>query len=360
LHFLQLFQFGSGTRTLTLRSTTLWKHLAGKKHKTAVQHYFAEYAPPPLYQPYRYWLKKSLLKYKLGQLARVNRARDQEGGLPATLVTRDSDVESSSRASSSSTLTHPSDSAPLSTTHAPREHSALTRGKCQSATRHIGPDTCHTQSPAQCGARTASRRTLQGGTTTCACGAAASSKCARRSGARGTLTATKRRATSARRVPPACSARACTVLWRAPLTAVRTALVEFFGRGTHLPYLVIELAAIHVDPELAKKGNIHTGVRPPWETDDEEPSSAPQVGPIVSLLAIARQKQRIQNKNPNRVGAEHANRVRLEQQGVTSEQTDDADPHWLPKFGRVFNAGSRADSRKEFDREQRKRKLDQR
>jgi hypothetical protein len=121
-----------------------------------------------------------------------------------------------------------------------------------------------------------------------------------------------------------------------------------------------KLAAIHVDPELAKKGNIHTGARPPWETDDEEPSSAPQVGPTVSLLAIARQKQRIQNKNPNRVGAEHANRVRLEQQGVTSEQTDDADPHWLPKFGRVFNAGSRADSRKEFDREQRKRKLDQR
>lgn len=110
-----------------------------------MQHYFAEYAPPPLYQPYRYWLKKSLLKYKLGQLARVNRARDHEGGLPVTLVTRDSDVESSSRASSSSTLTHPSDSAPLSTTHAPREHSALTRGKCQSATRHIGSDTCHTE-----------------------------------------------------------------------------------------------------------------------------------------------------------------------------------------------------------------------
>ncbi len=86
-----------------------------------------------------------------------------------------------------------------------------------------------------------------------------------------------------------------------------------------------------------------------------------QVGPTVNLLAIARQKHRIQNKNPNRIGAEHANRVRLEQQGVSvGEQADDSDPHWLPKFGRVFNAGTRADSRKEFEREQRKRKLDQR
>jgi hypothetical protein len=66
----------------------------------------------------------------------------------------------------------------------------------------------------------------------------------------------------------------------------------------------------------------------------------------------------VKHKNPHRVGAEHANRVRLEQQGV-SEPPRDADPNWLPKFGRVFNAGSRSDSRKEFDKE-RKRKLDQR
>ncbi len=130
---------------------------------------------------------------------------------------------------------------------------------------------------------------------------------------------------------------------------------------THLPFLVmlLELATIHVDPELAKKGNIHTGARPPWETEEEP--AGPQVGPTVNLLALARQQQRIQLKNPHRIGAEHANRVRREQQGVTaSEQSEDADSHWLPKFGRVFNAGSRADSRKEFEREQRKRKLDQR
>jgi len=79
------------------------------------------------------------------------------------------------------------------------------------------------------------------------------------------------------------------------------------------------------------------------------------------VLALAREQQRIQHKNPHRVGAEHANRVRLEQQGVNvGEQPEDADSSWLPKFGRVFNAGSRADSRKEFEREQRKRKLDQR
>jgi len=104
-------------------STAIWTHLAGEKHRAVVQHYFAEYSPPPLYQPHRYWLKKSLLKFKLAQYARVKRARDHEGDHLLTLVTRDSESEQQSRATP---LTQPSDSV-LSNYTLPDTH--MTRGK---------------------------------------------------------------------------------------------------------------------------------------------------------------------------------------------------------------------------------------
>ncbi len=105
-----------------LCSTTLWKHLAGKKHKQQVQQYFADYTPPPLYQPQRYWLKKALLKYKLGLFVRACRARDHDGGLHLTAVTRDTDQPSEAR-DAPNTLTHTSDSV---------SDSSVPRGKCQS------------------------------------------------------------------------------------------------------------------------------------------------------------------------------------------------------------------------------------
>eukprot|EP00029_Vermamoeba_vermiformis_P010695 TRINITY_DN5689_c0_g1_i1.p1 TRINITY_DN5689_c0_g1~~TRINITY_DN5689_c0_g1_i1.p1 ORF type:complete len:299 (-),score=78.41 TRINITY_DN5689_c0_g1_i1:595-1491(-) len=290
--------------------TTLWKHLAGKKHKTAVQQYFTDYTPPPLYQPHRYWLKKSDLKYKLGLVARVRRARDYDAGQPLTLLTRDTEQETAAR-DTQNTLTT-SDSALVDRSE------AVTREP-----RTVWSKDGIAQNPKGWHQGT---RVWRGGIV-------------------------KTRVEEWR-------------TWSSDLEAeIELGPDSVLGESVHVTVArpQSKLATIHVDPALAKQGNIHTGARPPWETDDE--ASGVQLGPTVNLLAIARQKHRIQkHKNPNRVGAEHANRVRLEQQGVTAanEQESEADPHWLPKFGRVFNAGTRADSRKEFEREQRKRKLDER
>ncbi|KAJ4778917.1 Coiled-coil domain-containing 84 [Rhynchospora pubera] len=93
------------------------------------------------------------------------------------------------------------------------------------------------------------------------------------------------------------------------------------------------------------KGNVHTGAPPPWlelteQVIDHVPNSHFNKGKSHKL-------------NPKRVGAAWSDKRRTEMErekrGELVENTS-AD-NWLPNFGRVWQSGSRKDSRKEFDKE---------
>ncbi|XP_021231415.1 coiled-coil domain-containing protein 84 isoform X2 [Numida meleagris] len=88
--------------------------------------------------------------------------------------------------------------------------------------------------------------------------------------------------------------------------------------------------------ETEGKGNVHTGAKPPWLTEeDEEDGSKQQIGPSYEEFLKQKEKQKLKKLPAERVGAnfDHAS------------QTGDS---WLPSFGRVWNHGRRWQSRHQF------------
>ncbi|KAL4559797.1 hypothetical protein LXL04_031943 [Taraxacum kok-saghyz] len=85
-------------------------------------------------------------------------------------------------------------------------------------------------------------------------------------------------------------------------------------------------------------GNVHSGAPPPWFGV----TNGSQLDCVV--------KRRKSKLNPKRVGAEWAERrkmeMEMERKGELPAKQFDAS--WLPNFGRVWQSGSRKDSRKEF------------
>ncbi|CAA7037283.1 unnamed protein product [Microthlaspi erraticum] len=100
-------------------------------------------------------------------------------------------------------------------------------------------------------------------------------------------------------------------------------------------------------------GNVHSGAPPPWL--DANDGSLSNVQPDMSRF-----QEKIPVKtcklNPNRVGAAWAERrkieMEMEKRGHATNSNTDAD--WLPNFGRVWQSGTRKESRKEFEKEKRK------
>ncbi|KAJ0579732.1 hypothetical protein HanHA300_Chr04g0121141 [Helianthus annuus] len=98
-------------------------------------------------------------------------------------------------------------------------------------------------------------------------------------------------------------------------------------------------------------GNVHSGAPPPWFSATNG----------IHLDAI-KTKNKTKTKtvksklNPKRVGAAWAEKRKLEMEmekrGALPVNTFDAS--WLPNFGRVWQSGSRKDSRKEFEVEAKK------
>lgn len=60
--------------------------------------------------------------------------------------------------------------------------------------------------------------------------------------------------------------------------------------------------------------------------------------------------------NPKRVGAAWVEKRMIEKEKEKRGETvsNDCDANWLPNFGRVWQSGSRKESRKEFEREKQK------
>ncbi|NXD29231.1 CCD84 protein, partial [Spelaeornis formosus] len=83
--------------------------------------------------------------------------------------------------------------------------------------------------------------------------------------------------------------------------------------------------------ETEEKGNVHTGAKPPWLTEEED-GSKQQIGPSYEEFLKHKEKQKLKKLPVERVGANFDH----------TSQTSDS---WLPSFGRVWNHGRRWQSR---------------
>ncbi|KAH7692040.1 Cholesterol 7-alpha-monooxygenase protein [Dioscorea alata] len=104
--------------------------------------------------------------------------------------------------------------------------------------------------------------------------------------------------------------------------------------------------------------NFHTAGAPPWllSSEENDVNLASKRCLLDSIgSSTAAQNGRSKKLNPKRVGAAWAEKRRLEleleKQGKITQKPHDA--NWLPNFGRVWQAGTRKESRKEFEKEKR-------
>lgn len=107
------------------------------------------------------------------------------------------------------------------------------------------------------------------------------------------------------------------------------------------------------------KGNVHSGAPPPWLEMDQEKggilSGKNGLSTDIQILSKNQERKLKKLRNPKRVGAAWAEQRRAELEreinGETSSKNITNDAAWLPNFGRVWQSGSRKDSRKEFEAE---------
>ncbi|NWX39863.1 CCD84 protein, partial [Steatornis caripensis] len=98
--------------------------------------------------------------------------------------------------------------------------------------------------------------------------------------------------------------------------------------------------------ETEGKGNVHTGAKPPWlteEEEEEEEGSKQQIGPSYEEFLKQKEKQKLKKLPAERVGANF-------------DHTSQTGNGWLPSFGRVWNHGRRWQSRHQFRTESGERK----
>ncbi|XP_062115942.1 TITAN-like protein isoform X2 [Humulus lupulus] len=101
-------------------------------------------------------------------------------------------------------------------------------------------------------------------------------------------------------------------------------------------------------------GNVHSGAPPPWfEAVGEGQLNVgvkPDLGSFVSSSSKLGKSKKL---NPKRVGAAWAEKrkLELEMEKRGERVKSECDANWLPNFGRVWQSGSRRESRKEFELE---------
>lgn len=118
---------------------------------------------------------------------------------------------------------------------------------------------------------------------------------------------------------------------------------------------LLVLTRITSVPAENNGGNVHSGAPPPWfeATEGVQIHSKPVLGDSVSLSNTSGKSKKL---NPKRVGAAWAEKRKIEMEmGKRGEIVrNECDANWLPNFGRVWQSGSRRESRKEFEREKQK------
>ncbi|XP_028111010.1 TITAN-like protein isoform X1 [Camellia sinensis] len=107
------------------------------------------------------------------------------------------------------------------------------------------------------------------------------------------------------------------------------------------------------------KGNVHSGAPPPWFDATEENLLNVRLKPGLGSgnpVSSPNKSGKSQKLNPKRVGAAWAEKRKheLEMEERGEIVTDNFEVNWLPNFGRVWQSGSRKESRKEFEVENKK------
>ena len=98
-------------------------------------------------------------------------------------------------------------------------------------------------------------------------------------------------------------------------------------------------------------GNVHTGAPPPWLEANEISQLNVRLNPVSGSFVLESNKSEKSKKlNPKRVGAAWAERRKMEMEMEKRGELvkSECDANWLPNFGRVWQSGSRKESRKEF------------
>lgn len=103
--------------------------------------------------------------------------------------------------------------------------------------------------------------------------------------------------------------------------------------------------------KVALEGNVHTGAPPPWLDATKGDNLDPAWKPISRNHVHSRAEK--SKLNPKRVGAAWAERrkLELEMERRGERVNNNFDANWLPNFGRVWQSGTRKESRKEFQTE---------
>ncbi|KAJ0112186.1 hypothetical protein Patl1_01220 [Pistacia atlantica] len=98
-------------------------------------------------------------------------------------------------------------------------------------------------------------------------------------------------------------------------------------------------------------GNVHSGAPPPWL----EATEGDQLKQVFSGF-ISSNKSGKSKLNPKRVGAAWAEKRKMEMEMEKRGEIAKSEFHsnWLPNFGRVWQSGTRKESRKEFEIEKQK------
>lgn len=104
------------------------------------------------------------------------------------------------------------------------------------------------------------------------------------------------------------------------------------------------------------KGNVHFGAPPPWFEAAEEVQINVQLKPAIGSCISPNKSGKSKKLNPKRVGAAWAEKrkIELEMEKRGEIVKIDCADNWLPNFGRVWQSGSRKESRKEFEMEKQK------
>lgn len=104
------------------------------------------------------------------------------------------------------------------------------------------------------------------------------------------------------------------------------------------------------------KDNVHFGAPPPWFEAAEEVQINVQLKPAIGSFISPNKSGKSKKLNPKRVGAAWAEKrkIELEMEKRGEIVKIDCADNWLPNFGRVWQSGSRKESRKEFEMEKQK------
>ncbi|XP_061371805.1 TITAN-like protein [Gastrolobium bilobum] len=138
-----------------------------------------------------------------------------------------------------------------------------------------------------------------------------------------------------------------------------------FNKGVRDNGRMVSQVSSHKGPQMLSRisslptgnagGNVHSGAPPPWfeATEGVQIYSEPV---SVDLVSHSNKSEKSKKLNPKRVGAAWAEKRKIEMEMETRGETvrNEFDANWLPNFGRVWQSGSRKESRKEFEREKRK------